>query len=367
MNKILILSNHHSYTYNFRKEIIQELIENNYKVTIVLPYGDKVEKLKEMGCEIIDLPLDRRGINPLTDLKLLFNYYKVIKKEKPNAVMSYTIKPNAYGGIVCRFLKVPFFPNITGLGTAMENEGILQKILIMLYSIAFKRATCVFFQNEENRRFFIKKDIAPGRHQLIPGSGVNLDEFPLLEYPNSSIIKFVFVSRIMKEKGIDQYLKAAEFIKKKYPNTEFHICGFCEEAYEDQLEELQRRNVIIYHGMVNEITDVLKEMHCTIHPTYYPEGMSNVLLESAACGRAIITTDRSGCREIVNDGVNGFIVESENEADLIETIERFLRLPHGDKMTFGLMGREKVEKEFDRRIVVKAYLEKIKKVNYLGL
>lgn len=362
MKKVVILSNHHAYTYNFRKEIIQRLIDENFKVYVVLPYGEKVELLKEMGCEFIDLPLDRRGMNPLKDLKLLLSYYKIIKKIMPNAVLSYTIKPNIYGGIVCRLLNVPFFPNITGLGSAVENESFIQKILVKLYRIAYKRATCVFFQNEENLNFFRKKNIKIKEYRIIPGSGVNTQHFSVLPYPSDETIEFVFISRIMREKGIEHYLEAAKYIRKKYPNTRFHICGFCEEAYEDKLKKYQDEGIIIYHGMLRDVRDIIRKTHCTIHPTFYPEGMSNVLLESAACGRPVITTNRSGCKEIVDHGLNGYLIEPKNTMELIESVENFLELDFNSKVEMGLAGRRKVEKEFDREFVVQAYMEEISNI-----
>lgn len=361
MKKAVILTNHDAYTYNFRKEIIQGLIDKGFKVYLVLPYGEKVELLKKMGCEFIDLPLDRRGTNPITDIKLLLNYRKILKKIKPDVMLSYTIKPNIYGGMVCRFLGIPYIANITGLGTAVENAGIMQRISVMLYSVAFKNINCLFFQNKENKLFFENKKIAEDRHKLIPGSGVNLEHFKLMDYPPDDTIEFVFISRIMKEKGIDQYLEAAEHIKNKYPNTRFHILGFCEDAYEDKLRAM--KNIVEYHGMQKDVRVFLQKTHCTIHPTYYPEGMSNVLLESAASGRPVITTNRSGCREIVDNGINGYVVEQKNSMDLIEKIEKFIGLSYKQKIAMGLAGRAKVEKEFDRQIVVNAYLEEIEKIN----
>lgn len=362
MKKVVILSNHHAYTYNFRKEIIQRLIEEHYKVYVVLPYGEKVELLKEMGCEFIDLPLDRRGMNPITDLKLLMNYHKIIKQIKPDAVLSYTVKPNIYGGIVCRLLNIPFFPNVTGLGSAVENDSLIQKVLVQMYRLAYKKASCIFFQNDENQQFFQKKRLAIKNSRIIPGSGVNTQYFSLIPYPTDKEIEFVFISRIMKEKGIDQYLEAAEFIKSKYPFTKFHVLGFCEEDYEKKLQELHDKGIIHYHGMQSDVRGFHKISHCTIHPTYYPEGMSNVLLESAASGRPVITTNRSGCREIVDEGINGYIVEQQNSQDLIEKIEEFIALSYEDKMKMGLAGRKKIEDEFDRQLVVDAYIEEVQKV-----
>lgn len=361
MKKVIILSNHHAYTYNFRGEIIQRLIDEKFKVYIVLPYGEKVELLKEMGCEFIDLPLDRRGMNPITDMKLLFSYYKIIKDIKPDVMLSYTIKPNIYGGIACRRLHVPYIANVTGLGSAVESQGFKQKILTALYCQAFKKISCIFFQNLENQQFFKEQKIGKDKYRLIPGSGVNLEHFHVLDYPSNETIEFVFISRIMKEKGIDQFIEAAEYIKNKYTNIGFHICGFCEESYEDKLKILQDKGIIQYHGMQRDVREILAKTHCTIHPTYYPEGMSNVLLESAACGRPVITTDRSGCREIVEDGMNGYIVDQQNSKDLIAKIEKFLKLSYEEKKKMGLAGRVKVAREFDRQIVIEAYMDEIKK------
>lgn len=362
MKKVIILSNHHSYTYNFRKEIIQRLLDEKYKVYIVLPYGEDVDKLVAMGCEFINLPLDRRGMNPITDFKLLLEYYKVIKKIKPDIVLSYTIKPNLYGGIVCRLLRTPFIPNITGLGSAVENSGLLQSFSLFLYRIALKEASCVFFQNKENQEFFINKNIIKGNNKIIPGSGVNLEEYPLLDYPPDETINFLFLSRIMKEKGIDQYLDAAKYIKRKYPKTVFHVVGFCEEAYEGILKSLHDQGIIQFHGLQKDVKEFYQIAHCIVHPSYYPEGISNALLESSACGRPVITTDRSGCREIVENGVTGYIVKQKNTDDLVEKLECFMSIPYNNKVEMGKAARIKVQQEFNREIVKKLYMKEITEI-----
>lgn len=363
--KVLILANFGMGLYNFRKELIERLIVENYEVYISCPVDNYTEKLEQMGCEIINSQISRRGKNPITDYKLILHYKKIIKEIKPNVVLTYTIKPNIYGGLACRLTNVPYIANVTGLGTAVENEGIMQKLTTTLYKIAFKKVNTVFFQNEENMRFFNSRNIAQDKHNLLPGSGVNLDNFNLIDYPKNETTEFVFISRIMKQKGIDQYLEAAKYIRKNYPNTKFHVCGFCEEGYEELLKEYQEKGIILYHGVVNDVRQILKDTHCTVHPTYYPEGMSNVLLESAASGRPIITTNRSGCKEIVDNMKNGLIVESQNSNDLIKKIELFLSLKQSLKVEMGLNGRKKIEKEFDRQIIVNSYVRKIKTINQL--
>jgi len=361
--KVLVLANFGLGLYNFRKELLEKLIEQNNDVYVSLPNDEYVPRLEKIGCKFIDSPVCRRGTNPINDIKLLLHYKKIVKRIKPDVVLTFTIKPNVYGGIACRINGVPYITNITGLGIAVENGGLLQKISLFLYKVALKKAKCVFFQNKQNRDFFIEKGILNGKHKIIPGSGVNLNYYRLLDYPTDDVINFLFIARVMKEKGIEQYLEAAEYIKKRYPNTKFHILGYLEQDYEDILMEMQKKGIIKYHGMQTDVREFHKFSHCTIHPTFYPEGMSNVLLETAACGRPIITTNRSGCREIVDHGVNGYIVEQQNTLDLIEKIKDFLRLDYEAKKLMGIYGRMKVEKEFDRRIVIKQYLEEIKNLN----
>lgn len=197
-------------------------------------------------------------------------------------------------------------------------------------------------------------------YDMLPGSGVNLQNYAVSEYPKGETIDFVFVSRIMKEKGIDQYLEAAKVIRERYPETRFHICGFCEQAYENRLKQMTDEGIIIYHGLVKDMAGVYAKMSCTIHPTYYPEGLSNVLLESAACGRPIITTNRSGCREVVDDGINGYVIKEKDSQDLIDKIELFLKKKPEERKQMGLAGRRKVEKTFDRKIVIEKYLNEVK-------
>lgn len=359
--KVLFLVNHDVVIYNFRLELVERLLNEGYEVHISSPYGERIDELKALGAIYHEIKIDRHGMNPIEELSLLRNYYVLLKEVKPDIVLGYTIKPNIYGAMAAQRLNIPFVANVTGLGTAVENNGVKQKIAIILYKIAFRNVQRIFFQNEENCEFFRKHRIATEKHAMLPGSGVNLERFTVTEYPDDKIVKFAFISRIMKEKGIDQYLDAAKVIKKEYPNTEFHICGFCEEAYEDILDEMSREEIIIYHGMIRDVANFLKDMHCVVHPTYYPEGISNVLLEACASGRPIITTNRSGCREVVDNGINGFVVMEKDSKDLVEKIEKFMDLSQEKKYQMGLAGRRKVENEFDRQIVVEKYMAEIKR------
>lgn len=359
MKTVLFLVNHDMTVYNIRFELVKALRDRGDRVVISSPMGERIKLLEEIGCEFIETNVERRGTNPITDIGLFLKYVTIVKKVKPDMVFSYTIKPNIYGGMACALVGAPYVATITGLGTAVENGGALQKLTLALYKVALKKAKRVFFENNENRRFFEDKKIALGKHHTLPGAGVNLTGYQYIEYPNDEITRFAFISRVMKAKGIDEYLQTAEYIKSKYPNTEFNICGFCEEdIYEQKLTKLHSEGIINYRGVVFDIREIHKDSHCTVLPSYH-EGMSNVLLESAASGRPVITTDRPGCRETVEDGVSGFICQAENAQDLIAKVEKFLQLSYEEKKEMGIKGREKAEKEFDRNIVVEASIKEI--------
>lgn len=363
--KILIITNNFLGLYSFRREVVQALRDKGYEIIISAPFDEKRHYFEEIGCKLLDTQFNRKGTNPLKDVSLMLFYRKLLKRIKPDIVLSYTIKPNLYGGMACQLCSIPQIANITGLGSAVENPGWLQRLTILLYKVGLRRTNTVFFQNRVNMDFCEAHGmVGHSRKVLVPGSGVNLQYHTLQDYPAEyEPLRFIFISRLLREKGIEEYLYAAEHIKTKYPHTEFHILGTCEEAYDVRLKELQDRGFVIYHGQQPDVRPFIAHTHCTVHPSFYPEGMSNVLLESCAAGRPIITTGRAGCGEIVDDGINGFIVRQQDGDDLIEKIERFIVLPYEQKRQMGLKAREKVEREFDRNIVIKAYIDAIAGIN----
>lgn len=356
--KILILTNHDLGLYKFRKELLETLVKDN-EVFVSLPTGRFTEDIKNIGCKYIETNFDRKGTSITGDFNLYKTYKKIIKEVKPNVVLTYTIKPNVYGGMACQTLRVPYIANVTGLGSAIENGGVLSFISTTLYKLGLRKANKIFFQNSANRDFMLNKGIGRNNSKIIPGSGVNLKQYIPYSFPSDESIEFTYVGRIMKEKGFNQYVEAAKFIRNQYPNTAFHVCGPYEDDYKETIEQLVNDNVLVYDGYVEDMTNIYKKIQCTIHPTYYPEGLSNVLLETCACGRAIITTNRPGCKEVIEDGYNGYIVKEKDSNDLIEKIEKFLGLTNEQRKQLGLNAREKVEKEFDRNIVINEYLEAI--------
>ena len=342
--KIAILINDTTYAYNLRKEIIQRLVADKHEVYIVGEVLLFKKELKELGCRIVGLKIGRHGTNPLDDFRLMLTYRKILKKLRPDAVLTYNIKPNSYGGMACSMLHIPYYPNITGLGTPVENPGRIQKLAIALYKTGVRKADCVFFQNSENVEFFKSHNmLSPSsRIRLLPGSGVNLETHPMFPYPSDDKIHFLFVARIMKEKGIDIFLAAARQIRSERDDCVFDICGMCDdEKYTHILEEAQKEGIVNYHGQQKDLTPFYRQCSCLLFPSYYPEGMSNVLLEAAASGRPLIVADRSGCREVVDDNVTGFIVPINDEAATIEAVYKFLALTPEEREKMGIEGRKK--------------------------
>ncbi len=360
---VLVLTNFIAGLHSFRKEVMKAIIDEGYKLYISVPDAedDRIDYFKSIGCKIIKTDFNRRGMNPIDDLKLMLKYRRIINKLKPKAVLSYTIKPNVYGGIACRLTGTPLIANVTGLGDAIENGGWLQKLTVSLYKIGVGKAKQVFFQNPSNKEACQRFGIADEMAIVLPGSGVNLSHHIYQDYPADGVIKFLYIARLQKDKGTGEYFEAAKAIKAKFPLTEFQVLGWKDGKYESQLNELTAKGIINYLGTTSDVRPYLKDVHSTIMPSYH-EGMSNVNLESAANGRPVITTDVPGCRETVDDGVTGILVKAKDTQSLIEGVERFLAMSHEQKKQMGLKGRKKVEREFDRQIVVKAYLEAINKV-----
>lgn len=366
--RILVLSNSFAGLHSFRKEVFQQFRELGWEVFISSPtkgMEEKAEWFRNIGCHIIDTRFDRQGMNPIADFKLMLYYRRLIKKVKANVVLSYTIKPNLYGGLAAAMCGVPQLANVTGLGAAVEYPGLLQKFTILLYKVCMRKTHLVFFQNDANRQFCLQHGMVKGRTRLIPGSGVNLSYHTLKPYPQEEEpVRFLFISRIRVEKGIEEYLAAAEAIRKEYPNTEFHILGGCEGYYEERLRQLTQQGIVVYHGQQSDVRPFIEQSSCIIHPSFYPEGMSNVLLEACAAGRPVITTDRPGCGEIVDNGKTGLIVRQQNKQDVIEKVRKFLSLSYEERKAMGLAARHKVEREFDRKIVVDAYVEELQDIDY---
>jgi len=361
--KILVLANNDVGLYNFRKELLQTLISDNHEVTVSLPIGNKVKELEKIGCVFVNTWIDRRGRNPFCDVILFFEYCKLMYSLKPDVVITYTIKPNIYGGIAARFNKIPTIGYIAGLGTPMQKKNLQSRILTLMYKEALKKARTVFFENEGSLAYFIKNKMIGTQYVKIPGAGVNLSEFSYSEYPvNNSPVKFLFIGRIMREKGIEEILHCAKKIKECHLDAVIELLGDYEENYKNKIDLYCRDRYINYYGFQEDVKPYIKNAHCIILPSYH-EGMANVLLESAAIGRPLITSNIQGCKEVVDDKQNGFLVNAKDEFDLLEKLKKFVFLSYVDKKIMGKKSREIVESRFDRSITTEMMISAIRKIH----
>lgn len=357
---ITLIANDTTFIYNLRREVLAELIKEGHQLTVLSQYRSHKEALEHIGCKLVEVRISRRGVNPLEDLKLMWQYLRILREIKPDLVFLNNIKPNVYAGLACRLLGIKYIPNVTGLGTAVEFPGRMQQLTTHLYKWGVAGADCIFFQNEENIRFFEQHGMMPRKAKvyLLPGSGVNLETHPELPYVHGGTVHFLFIARLLREKGIDLYLSAAKRVAQKHSGVMFHICGGCDDPkYLKIVKESEAAGYIQYHGEQKNMMPFYQMAHCVVHPSYYPEGMSNVLLEAAASARPVIATDRSGCRETVDAGVTGYLIPTRGEESLVQALEDFLSLTWEERERMGHEGRKKMEREFDRRLVVQKYME----------
>ena len=363
---IALFTNNDDDIYCFRKELIEAIIDNGYEILISCPYGEKFEMMQHIDYIYDNPDIDRRGTNIVSDMKLFLHYFFLLAKYRPDAVLTYTAKPNVYCGLAAFLQRIPVISNVTGFGSVLNQTGIVQKFIMGLFKFSFRRSACVMFQNETNMKLARKNGMVKGECRLIPGSGVNTDRYPVLPYPDDSDgISFNYIGRILYDKGVDDYIEAAKRIKAKHPSAKFNMLGFIEPTemhYEALLAQLEQQGIVKYHGSCTDVRPYIEASHATIHPSTYGEGMSNVLLESASSGRPIISTDNPGCMETFIDNVSGYMYHGGDVDALCEKIEKFISLSNEEKKAMGLAGRRHIEESFSRERVIEAYLETIEKL-----
>lgn len=358
--RILFLCNHFISLYAFRLELITRLLNEGHDVYISIPESPDDKCFVDLGCRMLPVPMDRRGVNPVNDIKTITAYFALLRKVKPNIIFSYTIKPNIYGSFVSNILGYKQVCNITGTGATFLKDNFISRIATILYRLSVKHCYKVFFQNDGDKDLFLKRKMVGNNWEVLPGSGVNLSRFKVIEFPPDDEIAFIFIGRVFKVKGIDQYLEAARIIKGRHSNVVFYIAGWIEEKqYEAKISEYEKGGFVKYAGFQKNIADWIQKCQCTILPSLGGEGVPNSLLETAASGRVCIASDIPGSKNIVDEGVTGYLFEAGNAESLVSKIEEFLKLDRESRKTMGLKGREKVEREFDREIVIQKYLDEV--------
>lgn len=355
MKRVLILINSSGGLCDFRGEFVEALC-SEYEVWVSVPDDVKEQELVEMGCHMIKTPINRRGINPLEDLKLYRAYGKIMKELQPSLVVTYTIKPNIYGGIAAGRQKIPYIATITGLGGAFDKTGLLLQLIVAMYKMGLRRAACVFFQNEENKSIFQNMGITAKKTRMVMGSGVSLEKHRYEPYPEREEVHFLFVGRVMKERGILEYIEAAKRLHSS--RVCFDIMGYCDEDYQTLLDELEKEGVIRQIGFQTQVHAYLAAADAIVVASFH-EGMSNALIEGAATGRPVIASNISGCREAFEEGVTGFGFTPGKAEELIRAMNQFLSLTGKERADMGKRGREKMEREFDRKLVTASYMEEV--------
>ena len=359
--RIVIVVNQDINIFYFRLELISYFVTNGYEVTICCPKTNRTHEFAKLGCSFIDTPIQARGRNPLADMNYYFLLKKIFKDIDPLVIFTYTIKPNIYSSFAASKLNIPCCPNITGLGIAFEKEGLLKKIALYLSKKAFSKSKYVFFQNIQNQSYYNSLGVVKiSQSVLLPGSGVNLEKHCYEEYPSEKNgIKFLFFGRLLEYKGIIEYIQVAEKYKKN-KNYKFACLGSLDDTPE-KIKNMLNDSCVEYLGYSTDVHSIIKEYHVIVLPSS-SEGMANVLLESASCGRPVIASDIYGCRETFDDGITGFSCKPLSYESLNTAIDKFNKLTEEEHREMGKQGRKKVEKKFSRNLVIKKYKDVIKEI-----
>ena len=347
-------------------ELIERFIAEGFEVVISVPEDERNTAFIERGCEVVTAPISRHGTNPLAELKLIRIYKKQIKEVKPDCVLTFTVKPNIYGSIAAAAKGIPYINNVTGLGSVLQTESLLKKLMMKLQKYGYRKSSCVFFQNQGNLDYFRSRGIVKGHTALLPGSGVNLDLHTFSDYPSEAeTVDIAIISRLRQDKGYDEFFEMTKRILPDAPKVRFHIVGWVEEErYQAVLDGLKDEPRIICHGELTqqEVHDVISKCHCVCHPSYH-EGMANVLMEAAAAGRPALASDIPGCREVIDDGRTGFTFAVQSADALADAVKKFLAQNEDEHRAMGKAARQKMEREFDREIVISKYLKEIQAVS----
>ncbi len=365
--RVAIISNTSWNIFNFRLNLARALRTYGYEVILIAPRDEYSERLSR-EFEYHDIYMSNKGTNPIEDLKTTIGFYKLFNQLKPSVILSYTIKPNIYGNIAGKLSNVKSINNISGLGTAFIQESLITKVVKQLYKYSLSKSSRVFFQNGDDKELFIDKRLVKDDScDLVPGSGVDSQKFQpsILEHSGNSI-KFLLIARMLWDKGVGEFIESARIIKEKYPNASFYLLGAIgvensTAIQREQIEAWEAEGIIKYLGISDNVKEVIDKADCIVLPSYR-EGVPRSLLEAASMAKPIITTNVVGCKEVVDDGINGFLCEAKNAKDLARQIEKMILLSSYEREEMGWAGRAKIINEFDEKIVIDKYITAIKEI-----
>lgn len=350
---------------NFRTGLIQALIAEGYEVVAVAPHDEYALRLEQLGCRHAPLAMDNKGTNPGRDFLLLVRFLKLMLSERPDVFLGYTIKPNVYGSLTAHALKIPVINNVAGLGTVFIKGGWLNQLVRQLYRISLSRSAKVFFQNGDDRQLFVSGGLVSETvTDRLPGSGVDLVKFRPVPLPTRHVVRFLLIARMLWDKGVGEFVEAARLLKRRGIEAELCLLGFLDvqnpaAISRKHMDDWVSEGVVRYLGVSDNVREEIALADCVVLPSFYREGTPRTLLEAAAMARPIVTTDSVGCRDVVDDGVNGYLCKPKDAVDLADKMEKIVSMTPYEREAMGLRGREKVEREFDEKIVIQKYLEAI--------
>lgn len=367
MLNVAITSNTSWYLYNFRKNTILSLINSGYQVIAIAPEDKYSQKLIELGARFISIDIDQGGTNPIKDFITFLSFYRIFSRQKIDVVLNFTPKNNIYSTLAASFNNVKVINNIAGLGILFVNETVTSKIARALYKFSQRFADKIFFQNEDDRELFLSNGMARAEiTDRLPGSGADLSRFALSPSADDGITRFLLIARMLYDKGVGHYVEAARHLKSKHRDkVEFRLLGFLDvnnpsAVSKQEMQQWVDEGIISYLGVSDKVEDEIEQVDCMVLPSFYREGVPKSLLEAGAMGKPIVTTDNVGCRETVDDGVNGFLCEPRSTESLITALDKIIQLTHEKRLVMGKASRKKIEREFDEQIVVDKYLDAVK-------
>lgn len=360
--RILFVGNTSWSMYNFRLEVMKFLFSKGYSVTVAAPYDNWSKPIEDVGFHYLPLEMDNVGVSPTKDLGLFFRLIKIYRRVKPDFIFHYTIKPNIYGSIAAAVLSIPSVACVTGLGSGFISGKVVSWVIKRLYRFAFKFSKRVWFLNEDDAHFFCNKQIVDKKKAtILPGEGVNTTQFsPLHTNKEFDGIVFLYLGRLLKYKGVREFVEAAKLTKQKYPDCKFQILGFLDltnpsAITEDELKGWVTDGVVEYLGYTDDVREFISLADCVVLPSHYREGVPRSLLEASSMGKPIITSDVTGCRDVVQDGITGLLCKKADTLDLYQKIEVMILSGKEGRDSMGNAGRQNVLNNFDVKFVISEY------------
>ncbi|WP_411684831.1 glycosyltransferase family 4 protein [Aeromonas caviae] len=367
-NHIVIVANTAWSVFNFRHGLLSRLIDDGYQLTIIAPHDEFSDKLRQMGCAVVDLPMEAKGTNPLQDLKLIYTLYRIYQQIAPAFIIHYTIKPNIYGSLAAKLAGIASLAITTGLGYTFVNDNVVAKVAHVLYKLAFRFPKEVWFLNEDDRQVFLQhRLVSQEKAVLLHGEGVDLTHFsPQAQSAADGKVRFLLIARMLWDKGVGEYVEAARIVRQQHPNAVFQLLGACGVANpsvidREQISKWEVEGLVEYLGTAPDVRPIIANADCVVLPSFYREGVPRTLMEAAAMAKPLITTDNVGCRDVVLPGQTGYLCPVKDATALAACCEQIIAMSPEARAEMGAAGRRFMADTFDEKLVIEQYLNTLNK------